>query len=144
MGKHDERLARQAQEQSQREQVLYEVKLIVENQGEENEFVKLGLMIRETTGLDETLVLRKLGKDFQPTGGGALMFRNAMLARSIVKIKKDGGEYVPFDRTKADDFLNNLGSRAKAVLDAAYSAVNDLTEEERNAVKNEISPTIGI
>lgn len=132
-------------ERAMAEQVLYEVDL------GDRYSVKIG----EITGFDEQMVLKMLGDKFKMSGAGAMLYRNAMIGRAVkfVMNKQPRGEdgqldtsitpsYTALQPKDAETFLNSLKGKEKARLEAAYSEINEISDEERNEVKNAVTPTI--
>jgi hypothetical protein len=145
MSAANQRLREQRNEQAaearvMREEVLYFVQLSPE----------LAVKVGEITGFDEQMVLKKVGKDFTANGSGALTYRNAMVSRSIKRLRRgpapendaEGGDWSPFDRAKGDEFMAALTIKEKSRLEAVYSKVNELDDDEREELKNGLTPSI--
>ncbi|MBE3584836.1 MAG: hypothetical protein IMW94_01440 [Thermoanaerobacter sp.] len=85
--------------------------------------------LRETTGLDEAIVARMLGPKFTANAAGAMLYRNALMARAVVSI--DGEKAPPVLRTEdVDKFWAGFTSKEKAQIDRAYAALNEFKPEE--------------
>lgn len=124
------------EEVSRTDLLLYEVELSD----------KLSVKLRETTGLDETIVLRHLGDKFKSNGYGAMLYRNGMIGRAVKEVRdarqREDAEFVVLQPTNAEGFINSLSSKEKAALEIAYSELNDLTDDARDKVKNALTPTM--
>jgi hypothetical protein len=142
---NQQQLRQQRQEQASearlmKEELLYLVELNKE----------LAVKVGETTGFDEMMVLKKIGKDFTATGAGAFAYRNALICRSLKRVRTgpapegdpQGGNWVMFDKAKGEEFLAALTSKEKARLESVYSQVNELSEDEREELKNGLTPSI--
>ena len=138
MSNNRDRAARmaEAQEQIAAERMFYEVEL--------SDLVAVKLV--ETTGVDEQIVLKQLGDKFKPTGYGAMLYRNAMVGRSVKFVRNrkrdEGADFESLHPAAAENFLNSLTSKEKSALEIAYSQVNELSDEEREKVKNTLTPTM--
>lgn len=147
MSKNDRHAMMQARaERQMAEQVLYEVNL------GDRYSVKIG----EITGFDEQMVLKMLGDKFKMSGAGAMLYRNAMIGRAVKFVMNkmprnpETGEldtsiepsYTALQPKDAETFLNSLKGKEKSRLEAAYSEINEISDEERNEVKNAVTPTI--
>lgn len=133
-----------------KEEILYTVQLSKD----------LAVKVGEITGFDEQMVLKKVGKDFTANGAGAFAYRNAMIARSIKRVRRgpapmlpamdgqperpdlDGGSWMQFDRTKSDEFMAALTIKEKSRLETAYAKLNELDDDERDELKNGLEPSI--
>ena len=87
------------------------------------------IVLRETTGLDETIVTKLLGKKFTPDSAGAMSYRAGLMARSVVSI--DGEKPNPIRKAEDIDlFWATFTSKEKAQTDKKYSALNEFKEDD--------------
>ena len=87
------------------------------------------VQLRETTGLDETIVTRMLGKKFTADAAGAILYRTGLMARSVVSI--DGEKPAEIKNAKDIDlFWARFTSKEKSQIDKAYSKLNEFKEDD--------------
>jgi len=85
--------------------------------------------LRETTGLDETIVTKLLGSKFTPNSAGAMLYRSGLMARSVVSI--DGEKPNPIRKAEDIDlFWATFTSKEKAQIDKKYSQLNEFKEDD--------------
>lgn len=79
--------------------------------------------IREAKGSDEMIVSGELGSVFEPNGGGAVIFQNCLIAKTIIAL--DGQPVEPlkgFERVR--DFAAQFSSKDWNKIKKLYDKLN--------------------
>ena len=87
------------------------------------------VQLRETTGLDETIVTRMLGKKFTADAAGAILYRTGLMARSVVSIDSEKPAEIK-NAKDIDLFWARFTSKEKSQIDKAYSKLNEFKEDD--------------